>query len=381
MLCSWLGCIAGAAANTFSVYDVSTEEGHVKCTAPIRLNIAGDSIPLALEVVLDQLDGLYAPFLLTRSSLSLPAFEKACTHELWKYSACRKALHSYDTFEAPVLQQRDHRYQLMDGPVVLWTEADKLHIQTSARHLALNLRTYSLLPPMWSLTVTAFWAFGHPRDNEMTLIFVQTEACSCLGAPATEREWLCLEAKVNGLGAELVPANRFIPSDYGLVASCIAVHRGHVMERTAGGVVARHLFVVGTSFKQVVVFQKGQPLYVVPTGIQLVPTLVTVSEVSYCEWEMQCVPVSIFLKISISSIKRLVSSPYQVLGGEMAVITLDEGHNVYVHVTKPNNKIEVTVDVGLWDWGWRGGGVTTNKSAHMIPHDCCVLLLWYSKFL
>lgn len=277
MLCSWLGCIAGAVANTFSVYDVSTEEGHVKCTAPIRLNIARDCVPLTLEVVLDQLDGLYAPFLLTRSSVPLPAVEKACMHQLWKYSACRKALHSYDTFEAPVFQPRDHRYQLMDGPVVLWTEADKLHIQTSARHLALNLRTYSQLPPTWSLAVTAFWAFRHPRDDEMALVLVQTEAYSCLGAAATEQEWLCLEAKVNGLGAELVPADSFVPSDYGLVASCIALHRGHVMERTAGSIVARHIFVVGTSFKQVVVFQDGQPLYVFP--VQLVPTLVTVSEV------------------------------------------------------------------------------------------------------
>ena len=251
----------------------------MKCTAPIRLNIPGDSVPLALEVVLDQLDGLYAPFLLTRRSLSHPAVEKTCTHQLWKYSTFRKALHFHDTFEAPILELGESCH-IMDGPVVLWTEGDKLHLQTSARHLALNLRTYSQFPPTAPLAVTAFWAFGHPRDDEMALLFVQTEDIGCSpGAPVAEREWLCLEAKVNGLDAELVPASKFIPSDYGLIATCIALHRSHVANRTANCIAFRHLFVVGTSFKQVVVFEDGRPLHVIP--VLMVPTMVTASEVRY----------------------------------------------------------------------------------------------------
>ena len=251
----------------------------MRCTASVHLNVAGGSVPIVLEVVLDQLDGLYAPFLLTRHSFPPPAVEKTCTHQLWKYSSSRRALHMCHTFEAAPLQPNQHgggRYQLMDGPVVLWTEGEKLHLQTSTRHLTLNLRTYSQFPPTAPLAVTAFWAFGHPRDDDMALVFVQTEGCSP-GGPGAEREWLCLEAKVNGLCAEPVPANKFVPRDYGSIATCIAVHRSHVVNGTAGCIVARHFFVVGTAYKQVIVLHDGQPLHIIP--VLLAPTMVTASEV------------------------------------------------------------------------------------------------------
>ena len=226
----------------------------LEAASPLSLSPRGRAV--SLRTVLDHSRGVAAPFLVSR----LPP--------AWG-GGLAVSCHTPDIGQANCgtvggCSGAEIDLTLLNGPTVVWGEAERVCValpdigsdKPSFFKRDIHLRNHI---GTRSHTVERVWSFDW-RDETILLLI------RCLG-PAhkgTElvRKWCCMSVKrdeLHVLEVTMVPAYSHLPEEYGCLATCVSVcHHWRVGPE---GVWPEPCFVVGTTYRQVVVLQGGIPLH------------------------------------------------------------------------------------------------------------------------
>lgn len=218
----------------------------------------------ACEVAEDSCSGVHLPFILVthRLGASQLASGRTCTHE---FLACNinadgrgGNLESHGRFDVPkpCLPDDATSYLILDGPTVVWSEGAQIHFACSTAENSGSMiqQSFSTQDRMFigeaaksgaEFSVARFWAFNWLREENdagnTLLLFVRVSPVSawnedeedmevetCMSADSPLRFWMCLQvadvSQSSGLQITRLP-DSLIPSDYGFIASCVALNR------------------------------------------------------------------------------------------------------------------------------------------------------------
>ena len=205
-------------------------------------------------------------------------------------------------------------------------------------------------------SVERVWAFGCLDDSLLLLIRFSSPAHQ--GAESTT-QWCCLSVRAEGGELEVtsLPSPCHVPRDYGVIATCVSVC--HLWRVGREGEVWSELhFVVGTTYRQVVVLRGGIPLHCI--AMETTPTELHILQVRVC------VCVRVYVCVCVCGGNDIVS---QESGEEMvvAVKTADDRVTAYRVVSCDAEPREV----GRW------GGVAYILVGDFANHSRDqLLLLW-----
>ena len=226
--------------------------------------VAGGSITvkdcLYMNVVLDYTLGLSCLFLLTCQ----PSSGK---YELLECNFTENCLVTRSKCIFNCDEQTVVYVQLLDGPFVLLASALGLTLvngYTGQQHI---IAVTELVKEV--CTIKTLWAFSLRKDASILLLLKLYKE---QGA-----HWTCLRLQEKD-GWVLEESEKCVPYEYGCIATCVESTESLTM--TSGGqFVIRRQFYVGTSYRQVVVFEAGVLLYCV--ALNAVPHSIVVLEVMY----------------------------------------------------------------------------------------------------
>ncbi len=260
----------------------------------------------ACGVALDRSQGVRLPFVAVYVQKGNPNF----THKLLVYHHTSEQLQVYGNFRTASAERkeesrRDHggagghgpSMLVLDGPTIVWAEEAFLHLSEfndcrshgslSMMEKCVKLRldgSHQLgdLNREGRLKVDKLWGFNWWAEGELkkfnnstTILLFLSVRQQASDQPARKRssgeglsQWLTVlltTSPESDLHVSYLQPNTFVPSDYGCIATCITVHGDRMVVNTVGDVVPQRLFLVGTSYRQVVVFEDGSLLHCVST--------------------------------------------------------------------------------------------------------------------
>ena len=236
---------------------------------------------IACRTVLDMSQGVRVPCIATRG------YEDSTEVEILAFSGLQD--YSELTSHGVVrVSATDNELHLLSGPAVVWGEEDAVYLglrgeehsrPTSFTHHGIMLKKFT--SSTTSLMVDKLWSFDCPDGTVM--LFVRLILSPTSQDTKGGLDWLCLSLVVNGNGGEVdvkaLPSDHYIPSDYGYIATCIAVYCGWGVGRE-GGVASTRGLLVGTRYQQVVLLRGGIPLHCV--AMETIPSDIIILEVRLC---------------------------------------------------------------------------------------------------
>ena len=316
--CQWQGNVVQVDQQTASVtlYGLQ-EQGHQWQLSPTRLcnlPLRADHVQ-ACEVAEDFSSGVRVPFVLIthRLGASQLASGRACTHELLVCNVNADGrggnLESYSRFNVPKSYLPDDAasYVILDRPTVVWSEGAQIHMacSTATNPGSMLQQSFGIQDRMFigeaaesgtEFSVGCFWAFnwlgnGTNAGNTL-LLFIRVSPVSAwnenqgdmevetrVSADSPHQFWLCLQVVAVSESGDLQVtrlSDSLVPSDYGFIATCIALNRSYSVN-DSGEIFSKFQFVVGTSYQQVVVFENGAMLHCIP--MQCTPERIYTMEV------------------------------------------------------------------------------------------------------
>ena len=218
----------------------------------------------SLHVVLDSNQGSHKPFLLVSHSGTK-------TNELFECNFKSSKLISRFKFD-----QKCSCLVVLDGPTLLRCEGSALHITTIAQsetHSSITVDVQHLFSKK-GVAIERFWAFewntGTSVDDSLLVMVQLTEVgekrSTHTTIPGGRLYWACFTVNVRE-GRPVPLLSDYVPYEYGCISTCITCSKSVTVDSVTGDFVSMSQFFVGTSFKQVVVFEHGMLMYCVPLEI------------------------------------------------------------------------------------------------------------------
>ena len=232
----------------------------------------------SLHTVLDSNQGSHKPFLLVSHSGTK-------TYELFESNFTSNKLIS--RFKFDYLLQKCSGLVVLDGPTLMRCDGSTLHITTIAQsetHSSTTVDIQHLFSEKHE-AIERFWAFewntGTSVDDSV-LVMVQLAEVSEKHSTrttmlASHLHWACFTVNIRK-GRPVSVLTDCVPYEYGCIATCIACYKSIRVSAVTGDFVASVQFFVGTSFKQIVVFEHGVLMYCVP--LEIVPHQIAILDVS-----------------------------------------------------------------------------------------------------
>ena len=188
--------------------------------------------------------------------------------------------------------------RLLDGPTAVWSEGRALCLAACCpREMSGNPTVAQYWEEVGAhvapggggkeYVIDRFWCFNTPDGNSLFFVrskVTQSRFNSGLGDLSSHygnQKWACLIAQLSadkGLELKGLPPETYIPSDYGDVAECVALHHGYQVCGD-GSLSPSTSALVGTKQGQVVVITRGYPLHAV--SVETIPAELAVLEVCY----------------------------------------------------------------------------------------------------
>lgn len=290
----WLGSVGlvGQLRSSFSLHGLQKEGGQWRF-APRNVFKLSSGAVVANKVAYCRTSGKQAPFLLVKRH----AFQRdeAETHELLRYDAGCLTKHSQFEIAKSQLPEKES-YCILDGPSVIWSEGANIHLSFTSAEETNFMTRHSVNVQMFCnggftssrMEIDKFWAIDWNENEDGTastaiLLLIRLESHSTgqtfMLTDSETHDWLLLLVTLQGdadLQIEPLPDVLLIPSDYGCIATCIAPHRVYSVG-SCGEVVSKCQFIVGTSYKQIVIFDNGRLVRCV--SLQYVPETIIPMEV------------------------------------------------------------------------------------------------------
>lgn len=229
----------------------------------------------SLSVILNNSNGLYTPFIMANHT-------GTCKYELFECNFSNAQLMS--RFRYDCLSQDSSSTLIMDGPRVLRCQGSTLIITAATPSGACSPVTYDVqtLFHKKNAVIDRFWAFEWSStgvDDALLVMARLTSAAAETTKPHSNLHWTCFVVNVREK-SEPVPVLEYVPREYGCIATCINCSNFVTVSALSGSFVSQPRFYVGTSFKQVVVFEQGVLVHCVPLET-IIPYQIVVMEVSF----------------------------------------------------------------------------------------------------
>lgn len=235
---------------------------------------------IACRTVLDVSQGVRVPCIATRE------FNYSSEVEILAFSGLQDCSLLTSCGGVHVLAA-DHELHLLNGPAVVWGERDAVYLglrgveSSKSTFIQHEIMLSKFTSHTASHVVDKLWSFDCPDNTVMLFVRLMLSRSSQHEEGCVD--WLCLSLVVNGDGeevdVEVIPSHHCIPSDYGYIATCIAVYWGWCVEREGGAASTRELL-VGTCYQQVVLLRGGIPLHCV--ALETIPSDLVILEVRLC---------------------------------------------------------------------------------------------------
>lgn len=262
------------------------------------LSSPGPPLPLqgevvACEVVLDQSRGVRVPCLVTAAGAGAAGEAEVevlvCSggrHDSSSLISCGEVSLGNAFSEGSV--------KVLDGPTVVWREGGIIFLAwpvfgSSGEAMKQHSVAVGAVAAGGSgrdYIINQFWCFTTPGGSILLFVGLQPAgppAGSSGAGPhslAGDSRWLCLllsQKEDNELILKELPPQHHIPSDYGNIAVCIALHHCSCVGRN-GSVALSTEALVGTRYQQVVVLRDGCPVHCI--AMETIPTELAVLEVT-----------------------------------------------------------------------------------------------------
>ena len=184
--------------------------------------------------------------------------------------------------------------KVLDGPTVLWSERGTVFLAwrvsgstggAMAQH-SVDVGAIAGGRGDENYIINHFWCFADPGGGFVLFVRLQLagpRAGSGGAKPhslAGDSQWLCLFLSQKGedeLVMKGLPPQHYIPSDYGNIAVCIALHHCPSVDRNGSTALSTEAL-VGTRYQQVVVLRDGCPVHCI--AMETIPTELAVLEVT-----------------------------------------------------------------------------------------------------
>lgn len=156
---------------------------------------------------------------------------------------------------------------ILNGPILVWGGKESIWLalpQTGSIYFTkreVNLKRFITTSDNTIDSIEKFWAFDFLNDSVLLLVRISSSAHHQRAEPKSH--WLCLSVKIeeeDELTVQLLQSRHHLPSDYGRLATCVAVLHQWRIERD-GDMFSEPLIVIGTSYQQVVVLRGGVPIH------------------------------------------------------------------------------------------------------------------------
>ncbi len=237
-----------------AVYWLENHNGSVKkCHKKISVQV------LALNVILNLNSGFSTPHVLVSTSQLRGTHG---TFEILSFSGegtlDENSWLKVGTLELSKQQCRDGtEFHLLDGPRVIWTTGSCINVASGTSMKSNSLDLNSVLPESSKVDgIIKVWCESQQGPSPLIRLGIQAHLKQVSMREFGDREWFCVEINMNGVPTlSLVPD--FIPSCYGMIATCMVTCTEFVFDQLAGSLRERVRRVIGTELEQVVMVEDG----------------------------------------------------------------------------------------------------------------------------
>ena len=296
---SWRNKAVVCSSNQeLSLHAFQKREGE-RCVqeATRKLGLQGPLV--ACNAVLDSCTGLQRLFCVVSAGQS--SCGDANPYEVKVYDELTNCLSTMLSFRtAEHLESSGCNVCLINGPTLLWAEGSTIHVvanggTVSKKVLRNSINVLTLLGSSsckeW--VVDRLWAFDLDATefDSGILVFLRL-VCSKhhVRAASSSRlanvncgvfEWMNLLLRFEGkeLSVEKLGNRKFLPADYGQIATTVSLSTDAYFDPLSCSLLTKCYFLVGTTYKQVVVFLHGRLLSCVP--MEDVPKRIVALQVPY----------------------------------------------------------------------------------------------------
>ena len=304
MFCCWRGNLFAAKEKRslceLKLYEQNKWMLERQCDLPSKF----ESIHV-VKVVLNSRLGYHVPFILASCYTTSASQLRTKFYHILMYDIVSDnddLLPSYGYFDVPKpnTPTESNGFALVSGPVVFWSEdcGPMLHVVHGVNdvgkmsHDIIDVQKYvkeytvKCIDKLWVFD----WEDGAREDQcDMFILFMRLildgQEESRAESDSGLFKWICLSIKAKyacccGFAVQFLPASSFIPCEYGYIATCVTLYESFSADFSAGDIVVKNQFIVGTSYNQVVVFEEGVLLCCITT--RSIPQSVVAIQVSFC---------------------------------------------------------------------------------------------------